>query len=149
MNEWLLLAAWIGILAPVMLGAIGSIYGCTLAGQAAIGAMLDSNSGHARFIAISAMPASQTIYGIVVTLALNKTITPEVAPGMLAIGVLTGLAQMIGSIKQGVCCAKAIQAAKDKPEIFGLAVAPAAIVEGFSVFAFVFALILIGSLLGS
>jgi V/A-type H+-transporting ATPase subunit K len=33
-----------------------------------------------------------------------------------------------------------------KPEIFGLSLAPAAIVEGFTVFVFVFALVLAGSI---
>jgi V/A-type H+-transporting ATPase subunit K len=47
---------------------------------------------------------------------------------------------------QGKCCASAIHATKSKPEVFGLSVAPAAIVEGFAVFAFVFALILAGGL---
>jgi hypothetical protein len=35
----------------------------------------------------------------------------------------------------------AINASKEKPEIFGLSLAPAAIIEGFAVFAFVFALV--------
>jgi V/A-type H+-transporting ATPase subunit K len=47
---------------------------------------------------------------------------------------------------QGKCCASAIHATKNKPEIFGLSAAPAAIVEGFAVFAFIFALIIAGGL---
>ena len=42
---------------------------------------------------------------------------------------------------QGACCASAINVSKSKPEVFGLSIAPAAIVEGFAVFAFVFALV--------
>ena len=53
---------------------------------------------------------------------------------------------MMSGIWQGRACASAIAAAKDKPEIFGLSLAPAAIVEGFAVFAFVFALVLAGSI---
>jgi V/A-type H+-transporting ATPase subunit K len=37
---------------------------------------------------------------------------------------------------------------KSKPEVFGLSIAPAAVVEGFAVFAFVFALVLAGALPG-
>ena len=37
-------------------------------------------------------------------------------------------------------------AAKAKPEIFGISLAPAAVLEGFSVFALVFALVLSGSI---
>ena len=49
-------------------------------------------------------------------------------------------------ILQGECCAAAINASKGKPAIFGLSVTPAAIVEGFAVFAFVFALIVSGAI---
>ena len=133
---------WVGLFAPMALGAVGSIIGCTIAGQAAIGAMLDTESGYGRFVGVSAMPSSQTIYGIVVMFSLNRTITPEVAPGIFVIGVMSGSALMLSAIYQGQCCASAIFAAKTKPEIFGLAVAPAAIVEGFAVFTFIFALVI-------
>lgn len=142
MNEFLLILGWIGLYAPMALGAIGSIMGCAVAGQAAIGAMLDTESGYGRYVGVSAMPSSQVIYGIVVMFTLNRPVTVEVAPGLFAIGVLAGLALMFSAIYQGQCCASAIQASKVKPEIFGLSVAPAAIVEGFAVFAFIFSLVI-------
>ena len=137
---------WLGIFAPVALGAIGSIIGCTIAGQAACGAMLETESGYGRYIGVSAMPSSQTIYGIVVMLSLNRPVTMATAPGLFGIGVLAGLALMISAIYQGMCCASSINISKSKPEVFGLSIAPAAVVEGFAVFAFVFALVLIGAL---
>ena len=137
---WIMLG-WCGIYGPTALGAIGSIVGCTRAGQAACGAMLDVESGYGRLIGLSVLPSSNTIYGIVVMFALNRTVTIESAPGLFAIGILSGIAMMIGGFYQGMCCASAINASKSKPEIFGLSAAPAAIVEGFTVFAFVFALV--------
>ena len=53
---------------------------------------------------------------------------------------------MFSAIYQGQALVAAINASKNKPEIFGLTIAPAAIVEGFAVFAFVFALVLAGGL---
>ncbi len=142
MNDFLLIFGWVGLYAPMALGAVGSIMGCAVAGQAAIGAMLDTDSGYGRYVGVSAMPSSQVIYGIVVMFTLNRPVTLEVAPGLFGIGVLSGLALMFSAIYQGQCCASAIQASKAKPEIFGLSVAPAAIVEGFAVFAFIFALVI-------
>ncbi len=142
MSNFILILGWIGLYAPMALGAIGSIIGCAVAGQAAIGAMLDTESGYGRYVGVSAMPSSQVIYGIVVMFTLNRTITVENAPGIFAIGVLCGLALLFSAIYQGQCCASAIHASKAKPEIFGLSVAPAAIVEGFAVFAFIFALVI-------
>jgi len=114
--------------------------------MAACGAMLESESGYGRFVGVSAMPSSQTIYGIVVMLSLNRTVTVENAPALFGIGSLAGVALLVSAIYQGKCCASSIRASKSKPEIFGLSIAPAAIVEGFAVFAFVFALILVGSI---
>lgn len=135
------LLGWTGIYAPMALGAVGSVIGCSVAGQAAIGAMLDTETGYGRFIGISAMASSQVIFGIVVMFTLNRPITAAVAPGIFAIGLLSGLALMTCALYQGQCCAAAIHASKGKPEIFGLSIVPAAIVEGFSVFVFIFALV--------
>jgi len=146
MSNFILILGWIGLYAPMALGAIGSIMGCAVAGQAAIGAMLDTESGYGRYVGVSAMPSSQVIYGIVVMFTLNRTITIENAPGIFAIGVLCGLALLFSAVYQRQCCASAIHASKAKPEIFGLSVAPAAIVEGFAVFAFIFALVISGGI---
>jgi V/A-type H+-transporting ATPase subunit K len=133
---------WIGIYAPLALGAVGSIIGCGRAGQAAAGALLQVDGGYGRFIGVSALPSSQVIYGIVVSLSLARPVTVESSPGLFGLGALAGVALMFSAIYQGYACASAIDVGKDKPEVFGVSIAPAAIVEGFAVFAFVFALIL-------
>jgi V/A-type H+-transporting ATPase subunit K len=142
MTEMVVALGWAGTYAPMALGAIGSIIGCAVAGQAAIGAMIETESGYGRYVGISAMPSSQVIYGIVVMFTLNRPVEATAAPGLFGIGVLAGLALLFSAVYQGRCCASAINAAKAKPEIFGLSLAPAAIVEGFAVFAFIFALVL-------
>jgi V/A-type H+/Na+-transporting ATPase subunit K len=148
LDSMIIALGWIGIYAPLALGAIGSCMGCMRAGQAACGALVDTDSNYGRFVGVAAMPSSQTIYGIVIMLALKRPLDATNAPGVFAIGILCGLALMISSATQGSACAAAINASKNKPEIFGISLAPAAIIEGFSVFAFVFALILMGSLGG-
>lgn len=144
---WIMLG-WAGIYGPTALGAIGSIIGCARAGQAACGAMIDVESGYGRLVGLSALPSSQIIYGIVVMFSLNREVTTQSAPGLFAVGILCGLALLICAVFQGLCCASAINASKSKPEIFGLSAAPAAIVEGFAVFAFVFALVIAGGIPG-
>ena len=66
----------------------------------------------------------------------------------IAIGLLAGIALLVSGFAQGAACAAAINASKSKPEVFGISIAPAAVVEGFAVFAFVFALVLAGSVPG-
>ena len=143
MEELIIALGWLGVFAPVALGAVGSAIGCSVAGQAACGAMLDVESGYGKFVGLSAMPSSQVIYGIVIMFTLSGIgVTLATAPGLFGIGLLTGVALMYSANYQGQAVAAAINASKNKPEVFGLSIAPAAIVEGFAVFAFVFALVM-------
>ena len=148
METIMIALGWAGIYGPTALGAMGSIIGCARAGQAACGAMLEVEGGYGRFVGLSALPSSQIIYGIVVMFSLqgDRVVTTESAPGLFAIGILVGITLMMSAMFQGACCASAINASKTKPEIFGLSAAPAAIVEGFAVFAFIFALVVSGSI---
>ena len=148
MEQLIILLGWIGIYAPVALGSMGSIIGCAKAGQAAAGALLDVEGGYGKYIGLSAMPSTQSIFGIVVMLALNMPVTEKNAPGIFAVGMLAGLALLICGIYQGQACASAIHVSKSKPEVFGMSIAPAAVIEGFAVFILVFALILGGTIKG-
>ncbi len=141
MNELALALGWIGIYSPMAISAIGSSIGCAIAGQAGIGAMLETEGGYGRYIGLSALPSSFVIYGIVVMFTLNREVTPENAGALFGIGLFAGLSMLYAGIWQVRACASAINASKEKREIFGLSLAPAAIVEGFAVFAFVFALV--------
>ena len=146
MEPLMMTLGWIGIYAPLALGAVGSMLGCLRGGQAAAGALLEVESGYGKYIGVSAMPSSQTIYGIVVTLSFNRELTMENAPGIFALGLLSGLALLVSATAQGSACAAAINASKSKPEVFGISIAPSAVIEGFAVFAFVFALVLAGGI---
>ncbi len=55
MESLILTLGWIGIYAPLALGSIGSMVGCTRAGMAACGAMLEVERGFGRFVGIAAM----------------------------------------------------------------------------------------------
>lgn len=137
---------WLGIFSPLALGAIGSMLGVGRGGLAAAGAMLEVESGYGRFVGVAAMPSSQTIYGIVVMLTLNRTVSVANSPGLFVLGALTGVALLVSAMAQGSACAASINTSKSKPEVFGISVAPAAVIEGFAVFVFVFALVLAGAI---
>jgi V/A-type H+-transporting ATPase subunit K len=149
MNELTILLGWVGIYGILAFGAIGSIIGCAIAGQAAIGAMMDVEGGYGKYVGVSAMPSTMIIFGIVVMFTPNRAVTVQNGGALFAIGVLGGIALLLCGVWQGRTVASCIAAAKDKPEIFGLSLAPAAIVEGYAVFVFVFALVLAGSIPGA
>lgn len=146
MEPLVLIMGWLGIFSPLALGAIGSMLGVGRGGLAAAGAMLEVESGYGRFVGVAAMPSSQTIYGIVVMLTLNRTVSVANSPGLFVLGALTGVALLVSAMAQGSACAASINTSKSKPEVFGISVAPAAVIEGFAVFVFVFALVLAGAI---
>jgi V/A-type H+-transporting ATPase subunit K len=141
-----LTTGWLGIFSPLALGAIGSMIGVGRGGLAAAGAMLEVETGYGRFVGVAAMPSSQTIYGIVVMLTLNRPVSLANSPGLFVLGALTGVALLFSAMSQGSACAASINASKLKAEVFGISIAPAAVIEGFAVFVFVFALVLAASI---
>jgi len=147
-NDFVLALGWIGIYSPMALGAIASAIGSGIAGQASIGAMLETESGHGRYIGMAAFPSTFVIYGIVIMFTLNREVAAANAGGLFGVGLFAGFALLYCGIWQGRAVASAINGAKEKPEIFGLSLAPAAIIEGFAVFAFVFALVVSGGIPG-
>lgn len=127
------------------LSAIGSSIGCGIAGMASHAVMSRVEEGHGKFIALSAAPSSQVIYGFILMLLMSRAITDgSLAPlSGVAIGFSSGLAIMVSAIFQGRVCASGIQATARQPGIFGKCFASVGIVESFALFAFVFSLLLL------
>ena len=146
MDVLILLMGWVGIYSPVALALLGSSIGCTRAGKAACGTILEVDGGYGRYVGLSVLPSSIGIYGIVIMFTLNRPVVASTSPGLFGVGLLVGVAMLYIGILEGECCAAAINASKSKPAIFGISITPAAIVEGFAVFAFVFALIVSGAI---
>ena len=126
------------------LGCLGSSIGCGIAGMASHGVMARVDEGHGKFIALSAIPSSQSIYGFILMIVMKNAIKGgSLAPlSGIGIGLFVGLAIMTSSIFQGKCAVTAIQASAKQPAIYGKTIAALGIVESFALFAFVFALLL-------
>ncbi|MBR4489787.1 ATP synthase subunit C [bacterium] len=121
------------------LAAIGSSIGCGLAGMTSHGAMAKVEEGHAKFVALSAMPASQSIYGFALMILLQQALKTDPSKGfaIFGIGLACGLAFMVSAIFQGKACSSAILAVSKKPSVFGMSFAAPGIVESFALFALV------------
>lgn len=135
----------IGPAIVLALGCLGSAIGCGIAGMASHGVMSRVDEGHGKFIGISAVPSSQSIYGFVLMILMKNAIVAGTLSALsgLGIGLFVGIAIMASSIFQGRCAATAIQASAKQPAIFGKTFAALGIVESFALFAFVFALLLL------
>lgn len=128
------------------LGCLGSSIGCGIAGMASHAIMSRVEEGHAKFIALAAIPSSQSIYGLILMVMMKGAIKAGTLSGVAGIGVgfFVGLAILASSVYQGKCCVTAIQAAAKQPAVYGKTLASITIIESFALFAFVFALLLIG-----
>jgi V/A-type H+-transporting ATPase subunit K len=101
--------------------------------------------GHGKIIGMSAAPSSQSIYGFILMLLMRDSIKAGTLAPMsgVGIGLAVGLAIMVSSIFQGKVCASGIQASAKQPGVYGKCFAAVGIIESFSLFSFVFALLLI------
>lgn len=127
------------------LACFGSAIGCSYGFIAASAVMSRTDEGHAKFIALAAVPASQTIYGLILMMLmkgaiLEGTVTPLSA---IAIGISAGAAMFSSSVFQGRLCAASIQAVSKQPSIYGKSIVGVGIIESFSLFALVFSLLLL------
>lgn len=66
--EMNLLIAYIGIAVMIGLSGIGSAYGVTIAGNAAIGALKKNDGAFGNFLVLTALPGTQGLYGLQATL---------------------------------------------------------------------------------
>ncbi|NRA90722.1 MAG: ATP synthase subunit C [Simkaniaceae bacterium] len=137
--------AMIGPAIVLGLACLGSAIGCGIAGMASHGVMARVDENHGKFIGMSALPSSQAIYGFVLMLLMKNAILANTLTAWNAIGIGTsiGFAIMLSAIYQGMCAATGIQASAKQPAVYGKCLAALGIVESFSLFAFVFALLLI------
>ncbi len=133
--------ATFGAILALGLGAIGSSVGCGIAGMTSHGVMAKTDEGHGLFIALSAMPASQTIYGFVLMILLQGA-TKMNPFGVFGIGLAAGLGLMMSAIYQGKTCSSAILGVAKKPSIAGKSFIAPGIVESFALFAMIGGIVL-------
>lgn len=127
------------------LSRLGSSIGCGIAGMASHAVMARIEEGHGKIIGMSAAPSSQSIYGFILMLLMRDSIKAGTLAPMsgVGIGLAVGLAIMVSSIFQGKVCASGIQASAKQPAVYGKCFAAVGVIEPFSLFSFVFALLLI------
>ena len=115
--EMNLFIAYIGIAIMVGLSGIGSAYGVTIAGNAAIGALKKNDSAFGNFLVLTALPGTQGLYGFAgyfmfqtIFGILTPEITPIQASAVLGAGIALGLVALFSAIRQGQVCANGIAA---------------------------------------
>lgn len=137
--------AMVGPAIVLGLGCIGSSIGCGIGSMASHAVMSRVEENHGKFIGMTAMCASQSIFGFILMLRMKDGIqTGSLSPlSAIGIGLSVGLAFLFSSVYQGKCVASGIQAAAKQPAIIGKCFAALGIIESFSIFALVFGFVLV------
>ncbi|MBJ7449890.1 MAG: ATP synthase subunit C [Parachlamydiales bacterium] len=127
------------------LSCLGSSIGCGISGMASHAVMARIEEGHGKIIGMSAAPSSQSIYGFILMILMQQAVLAGTLTALagVGIGLSSGIAMMFSSIFQGKVCASGIQASAKQPAVFGKCFAAVGIIESFSLFVFVFTLLLI------
>lgn len=106
MNEIL---GYLGLGLMLGLSGIGSAMGTTIAGNAAEGAMKKAPEKFSGYMILSAMPATQGLYGFLAFIlwVLGKDVAAN-GPLYFGVGLGVGLVCLISGIRQGQVCANGI-----------------------------------------
>ena len=109
-----ILLAYIGVACMTGMSFVGSAYGVTICGNAVVGAMKKNPNALGSYIALSALPSSQGLYGFVgyfmIQGFLVDSISMLTASAILGAGLMMGFSGLLSSIRQGEVCANGISA---------------------------------------
>ncbi|MBR4968357.1 MAG: ATPase [Bacteroidaceae bacterium] len=103
-----LLLGYLGMGLMLGLAGIGSSIGTTIAGNAAVGALKKDPSKSSGYMILSALPATQGLYGFLAFLLHNGSVTQETGLLWFAVGLGVGIVCLFSAIRQGQVCANGI-----------------------------------------
>ena len=127
--------------------AIGSAYGCGVAGAAAVGGWkkcyVQGKPAPFQLSAFAGAPMTQTIYGmLLMNQIMNKA--PEMWAVCLIIGIVCGCAIAASAVFQGRAAAAACDSFSETGQGFANDLMAIGIIEAVAIFAMLFAFMLLG-----
>ena len=117
--------AYIGIGLMIGLAGVGSAFGTSIAGNAAVGAMKKNSDAFGSYILLTALPGSQGLYGFAGYFLLNlfNLLDPGIgwveAAAVFGAGIALGLVGLLSAIRQGQVCANGIAAVGSGHDVAG------------------------------
>lgn len=145
-----IILAYIGLGLMVALSGIGSIYGVSVSGSAAIGATKKDPSSFSNYMVLSALPSTQGLYGFVGFFLMLPLLAGEVtlATGAAIFGasLAMGLAGFFSGIQQGKVCANGIAAIGSGHKVFANTMILAVFPELYAIIALLAVIMIKGAL---
>ena len=129
---------YIGLALVLCLSGIGSVIGTTIAGNAAEGALKKNPEKSTGYMILSAMPATQGLYGFVAFLVWPKAMEVMMDKGLVyfAVGLAAGVVFLFSAIRQGQVCANGIIGMSQGHDVQTNTMIYAALPEFYAILAF-------------
>ena len=135
-----LILGYLGLGLMFGLAAIGSSIGTTIAGNAAEGALKKNPEKSSSYMILSAMPATQGLYGFVAFLMWMGKDFAANGPLLFGVGIAVGLVCLFSAIRQGQVCANGIVGVSQGHNVFTNTLIYAALPEFYAILGLVGAL---------
>ena len=133
---------YLGLGLMLGLAGVGSSIGTTIAGNAAEGALKKNPEKSSSYMILSAMPATQGLYGVVAFLMwLGKDFAADGAM-LFGVGISVGLVCLMSAIRQGQVCANGIVGISQGHDVQTNTMIYAALPEFYAILALVAALMI-------
>lgn len=141
MNEIL---GYLGLGLVLALPGIGSCIGTTTVGNAAEGALKKKPEAAGTYMVMSALPATQGIYGFVAFFMLLGKLKADLAmgPSIFCVGLCVGLVCLWSAVRQGTVCANGIIGVSQGHDVFTNTMIYAALPEFYAILGLVGALMI-------
>lgn len=120
-----LFIAYLGLAIMIGLSGIGSAFGVSIAGNAAVGALKKGGSGFGNYLVLTALPGTQGLYGFAgyyMFQSIFSMLTPEMtaiqSAAIFGSGLALGLVCLVTAYRQGQICANGIAAMAQGHNVF-------------------------------
>lgn len=136
---------YLGLGLVLALAGIGSAIGTTIAGNAAEGALKKKPEGSGNYMVLSAVPATQGVYGFVAFFMMFNKMKDDPSMGLLffGVGLCVGLVCMLSAIRQGQVCANGIVGISQGHNVFTNTLIYAALPEFYAILGLVGAIMVV------
>ena len=137
-----LVLGYLGLGLMLGLAGVGSCYGTTIAGNAAEGALKKNPEKSSSYMILSALPATQGLYGFVAFLMWMGKDFAQDGLMLFGVGISVGLVCLMSAIRQGQVCANGIVGISQGHDVQTNTMIYAALPEFYAILALIAALMI-------
>ncbi len=143
--------AYIGVGLMIGLAGIGSAFGTSMGGNAAVGALKKNSDAFGSYLVLSALPGTQGLYGFMGYFLMQGHLVDGMgwpaAAAIFGAGLALGFVALLSAIRQGQVCANGIASIGAGNDVFGNTLILAVFPELYAIIAFAATFLINGSII--